>query len=138
MAEIASQALQLNLGNDPASAIRLQVANFLDGIEIGGEDLLVGIFIPDANAKTAGNIILPEQYLKEYRWQGTAGLVLKIGPLAYNTEETKDWYAKAPAVGDWVMFDVKTGHQLLLGKQPCRLVPARYILGKLANPMLVF
>jgi hypothetical protein len=138
MAEVAREALQLSLGNDPAAAIRLRVANYLDGLEIGGEDLLVGIFIPDKDARTRGNLLLPESYRNEYRWQGTAGLVLKLGPLAYKSEKTADWFAKPPAVGDWVMFDVKTGHQLLLGDQPCRLVPAMYVLGKLSNPMLVF
>lgn len=138
MAEVAREALQLSLGNDPAAAIRLKVVNHLGGIEIGGEDLLVGIFIPDKDAKTSGGLLLPESYRNEYRWQGTAGLVLKVGPLAYKTEKTENWYAEPPKVGDWIMFDVKTGHSLLLGGQPCRLVPAMYVLGKLTDPMLVF
>lgn len=137
MAAVALRALQLDQADDPAEVIRKRVADTIDDIEIGGEDLLIGVYIPNKDAKTRGGLLLPDSYRDEFKWQGITGLVLKVGPLAYNTEKTENWYRKPPQVGDWVMCDVKTSHPFYLGEQMCRFVAAQYVLAKVARPTLV-
>lgn len=142
MSELISRALRIT-GDDPAIAIRLRVNPLLDHIEVGGQDVLVAVYEPPKDAKTAGGIIMPDGSRNEYRWQGVTGLVMKVGPFAYNTEKTTGWFADKdgnpapPKAGDWVMFDVKTSHPFFLDTQPCRFVGCQYILAKISRPDLV-
>lgn len=140
---LITKAVQIREHEDPAIGIRMRVKELLDGIRIGGQDILVGIYEPAKGARTSGGIILPDKTRDEYRWQGVTGLVLKIGPLAYKTEKTQNWFANEdgnpapPKIGEWVMFDVKTSHSFLLGTQPCRFVACQYVMGIVARPDLV-
>lgn len=143
MSGMISQALRVYETVDPAEAIRSRVGTKVAEMRIGGEDILVGVYRPSEDARTAGGIILPQQTRDEYRWQGITGLVLKIGPLAYRSEKTENWFVDEdrnpapPKVGDWVMFDVKTSHPFLLGSQPCRFVGCQYIMAIVPAPDLV-
>lgn len=134
---LIDQAIQFRQEGDPATEIRLRIKEFVDDIKIGGQDVLVGVFEPPSEARTAGGIILSDKTRSEYRWQGVTGLVLKLGPLAYKTEKTEDWFEEPPRIGSWVMFDVKDTHSFLLGKQPCRLVACQYIRAVISRPDLV-
>ena len=140
---LISEALALHEADDPAVAIRLRVKDYLDGFRVGGQFLLVGVYEPSKDARTLGGIYLPDKAREEYRWQGVTGLVLKLGPLAYKTEKTADYFCDAdgqpqpPKIGDWVMFDVKDARSFLLGKQPCRLVACTYVDAVVARPDMV-
>lgn len=143
MSGLISQALQIRLDADPATAIRQRVAEHLSQIRIGGSDLLVGVWMPEVEAKSAGGIILPAQTRAEYQFQGVTGLILKVGPLAYGSEKTRHWFVDdagdpdPPQVGEWVSFNFKQGEAFLLGTQPCRLISDQYVLLRLPRPDLV-
>lgn len=137
MTDLISQAIQIKHEADPAVAIRLRVAPYLDDIDIGGADVLVGIWMPEKNAKSSGGIILPDKSRQEYQFQGVTGLILKLGPLAYKTEKTERWFDAPPKVGEWVSFNFKQGESFLLAKQPCRLVGDQYVLMRLPRPDLI-
>ena len=137
MADLISQAVPMELGSDPAAVIRLRVAEYLPQIDIGGSDVLVGIWMPDREAKTKGGIIVPDSVRQEYQFQGVTGLILKLGPHAYKTEKTEHWFDTPPKVGEWVSFNFKQGESFLLAKQPCRLVGDQYVLMRLPRPDLI-
>lgn len=145
-----SRALEMAHAEDPAVAIRRAVTTPradgiipLDGIRVGGQDLLVGVYKPDDVTKTSGGIILPAKSRDEYDYQGVTGLVLKMGPLAFKTDKTQGWFVDdddepfPPKIGDWVIFDVKTSHPQYLAGQYCRFVQAEFIYGVVAAPDLV-
>ncbi len=143
MVDLVTVARPIREGEDPAIAIRQRVNEYLDGIRIGGQDILVAVYLPGKDAKTAGGVWLPDEARETYRFQGVTGLVLKVGPLAYQTEKTKDWFQnrdgdpEPPRVGEWVMFDIKTSHSFNLGTQPCRFVAAQYVMAIVERPDMV-
>jgi len=104
------------------------LAPVVRGIHLLRNRVLVASFIRPE--KTSGGIIRPDAVREEDKWQGKAGLILAVGPDAFNFEEVKNdadalWAkysadfpntgaeraindAKAnhniPEVGDWVFF----------------------------------
>lgn len=143
MSGLISAALQFQHETDPAVAIRLRVAEHLDNLRIGGEDVLVGVWQPPKESRTKGGIIIADKTRDEYQFQGVTGLVLKMGPLAYKTERTRSWFvdgdgeADPPKIGDWVSFNFKQGEAFLLVDQPCRIVGCQYVLMVIPRPDLV-
>jgi len=69
---------------DPRTEILNKVGS-LDGVEVFGSDVLVALYIRPQ--KTKSGIILADSTREEDRWQGKAGLILKLGPTAYTDDE---------------------------------------------------
>lgn len=114
---------------DPRQEIIDHVAPYLDDIRaVAGPFVLVGVYTREGEQKTKGGIILPDDTGEEDRYQGITGLVLKMGSSAFQTEKTKDWFGdKRVAVGDWVLFDVKHGRSMVIGKRPYRIIQDTYL-----------
>ncbi|MEN9931891.1 MAG: hypothetical protein RIS17_464 [Pseudomonadota bacterium] len=111
-----------------AEKLQADLAPVVAGVHLLRNRVLVATYIRPE--KTSGGIIRPDQLREEDKWQGKAGLVLKIGPSAFDfeeiDEEIEDELALAradhahpdvadiarramnehnvPQVGDWVFF----------------------------------
>jgi hypothetical protein len=116
--------------------------------------------------KSSGGILLPPTVTDEGRYQGKAGLVLKIGPVAFLTlDEIADDLRKGfefdnpegevdqirgvlakhnvPFVGDWVFFRASDtwdcGISVGGGEGVhCRFVTDDCIIGRIDNPTLIW
>ncbi len=98
---------------DPRKALQDAMGRFADEMTVLGAQLLVAVYKrPD---RTAGGVILAESTRKEDEYQGKVGLVLKIGPLAFQEDATHQFGDVIPKVGDWVMFNVGDTFGLHLG-----------------------
>ena len=75
--------MEMEHEKDPRAVI-LDKAGDLSGVEVFGSDVLIGIYIPPT--KTKSGIFLSDATVDEARWQGKAGLVLKMGSTAYCDE----------------------------------------------------
>lgn len=124
----------ISTAKDPAKAIPALVGN-LDGVEIIGDMVLVGIYIRPE--KTAGGIIRPTINKQEDVWQGKVGLVLKLGPDAFCNPETGIQYTQHVNVGEWCVFKVGDGWSLHINDYPCRLVRDTSIRLKVKDPNVV-
>lgn len=124
----------ISLAKDPKTAIPKQIGN-LDGIEVIGDMVLVGIYIRPE--KTAGGIIRPDINKQEDVWQGKVGLVLKWGPDAFINPETGERYTQTVDVGEWCVFKVGDGWGLHINDYPCRLVRDTAIRMKIQDPTSV-
>jgi co-chaperonin GroES (HSP10) len=124
----------ISLAKDPKKAIPELIGN-LDGIEVIGDMVLVGIYIRPE--KTAGGIIRPSVNKQEDVWQGKVGLVLKWGPDAFIDPDTGKPYAQNVPVGDWCVFKVGDGWSLHINDYPCRLVRDVAIRMKIQDPTAV-
>jgi len=113
-----AKALLMVHDGDPKEAIWDKVKPYLDGIEVMGADVLLGIYT--RSGKTAGGLYLPGQTLKEDEFQGKAAMVLKLGPLAFQDSANAAFPIKAKP-GDWVAVRVGDTFQLKVGEQPCRI-----------------
>lgn len=105
---------------------------FLDGMDVMGEDVLLGVYDREAYAeelKTTSGLIIPSQKLSEDKYQGLACLVLKMGPLAFQEDENHQYGLRKPKVNDWVAVRKSEGFSFVVGKsqkmvenQQCRLM----------------
>jgi|SRR5215472_4595236 len=146
MSALVSYALQGVHQKDPAEEIWDDLKDLLPLVKrIGGADVLVAVYKrPEkVRGKSGIEFILPDRTRDEDDVQGVAGLVVMMGPLAYKYEKTARWFVDEngdpapPKIGDWVTFDVKVTHPMLLGERMCRLVHDQYIRAIVARPDIV-
>jgi co-chaperonin GroES (HSP10) len=123
----------ITTASNPKKAI-LEFVGDTSGFEIGGDRVLVGIFMRPE--KTKGGIIRPDANKEEDVWQGKVGLVLKLGPNAFVNPDDGSLYEQHAEVGDWVGFHVGDGKQIEFKKMPCRIIRDSSIeVFKIKEPM---
>jgi co-chaperonin GroES (HSP10) len=75
---------------------------------------------------TQGGIIVPSTAtgaLAEDKYQGKVGLVMALGPIAFEEDASHKWGNAVPQVGDWVMISVGDTYSFdLPGPRRARLV----------------
>jgi co-chaperonin GroES (HSP10) len=126
---------------DPADEILSRVKN-LQNFELFGNQVLIGVY--QRPEKTKSGIILTEQTRGEDAFQGKAGLVLKLGPAAFVSDDNYDFKGQSVTVGDWVAIFVSDGRKIELQdpntgeKQLCRLVEDQHIRLKIPAPDVVW
>lgn len=86
---------------------------------------------------TKGGIIRPNENLEEDIWQGKVGLVMKLGPNAFQDDQDMSFFGQTAEVGEWVVFKTGDAWQLQVGEWPCRLVRDSSIKLKLDDPQIV-
>lgn len=86
---------------------------------------------------TKGGIIRPTENLEEDVWQGKVGLVLKLGPNAFQDDGDMSFYGQTAEIGEWVVYKTGDAWQLTVGEWPCRLVRDSSIKLKLDDPAIV-
>lgn len=119
---------------DPKQAILDEIGD-LSGVEILGDKVLLGIFI--RSEKTKGGIIRPDANIQEDVWQGKAGLVLKLGPDAF--EDTPDYkFSRKIKVGEWCVFHVGDASSVNINHVPCRYIRDVNIRMVVKDPNIVF
>lgn len=123
---------------DPKKTINETVGD-LSGIHLMADMVLLGTYIRPE--KTAGGIIRPNSNVEEDVFQGKVGLVLKLGPDAF--EDTPDYTFNfgpggKPKVGDWVVFKVGDAWSLGLKGYPCRYIRDVAIKLKVDDPTVIF
>lgn len=113
----------------------LQRLGDLDQIEVGGARVLLWIYVRPN--KTKGGIILTDKEVTEDIWQGTVGYILKMGPLAFQDDETHKFGTFKPKVGDWVVFTPGEGRRRQINGVDCRIIEDALIDMKIANPDMI-
>lgn len=123
--------------DDPKQEI-VNDTGLLDAIEVVGQYVLIGKYIRPAGLKTMGGIELPESAVADDRYQTKVGLVLKMGPRAFQDDDQVKFYGWKPDIGDWVAFRSSDGLNFQVGRHECRLVPDVHIKLRLAHPDAVY
>jgi len=104
-------------------------------------DVVVGLWMRSEEERTPGGILVPVGSRDENIYQGKCGLILMMGPQAFEDDPTHEptivWPVK-PKVGDWVVFRVSDGWPFLIGEQHCRLVNERGIRLVVERPDIVY
>ena len=75
----------------------------LSNVEVMGNRVLVGIYIEPSKK---GNLFLAKETLKESVFQGTVGLILKLGKQAFKDDPDNKvfFHNQVAKEGDWVVF----------------------------------
>lgn len=117
---------------DPAKQVWEQVSD-LSNIHITGNYVLIGIYLRPE--KTKGGVILTEKYRAEDQHQGKAGLILKMGPKAFRSDDSYSFDdSEICRIGDWVAIFISDGRAISINKQPCRLVEDQHIRLRIPAP----
>jgi co-chaperonin GroES (HSP10) len=101
-----------------AKATIIEAIGDLSKIEVMQNDVLVATYIRPE--KTFGGIYLPDSAIEEDLFQGKVGLVLKMGPAAFNDDERFGSLQAVP--GNWVVYRVGDSWDLTLRGTHCRLI----------------
>jgi co-chaperonin GroES (HSP10) len=120
---------------NPAEQIWNKVGS-LEDITLFSNQVLIGIY--ERPKITKSGIHLSDQTVHEDRHQGKAGLVLKKGPTAFESDANYDFKGQNVEPGDWVAIFVSDGRQIVINGQLCRLVEDQYIRLKIPAPDVVF
>jgi co-chaperonin GroES (HSP10) len=103
---------------------------------------------------TAGGILKPQSRIDESKYQGKVGLVLKVGPMAFQFDEVLEDIQKVdaqaafehhgvPLVGDWVFFRASDTWDCGLAVEPgkgvhCRFINDDSIVGVITDPSSIW
>ncbi len=89
-----------------------------------GRILIAQWYAEDAPTLASGQkgIILPDDTADNEKWTSLTGLVLKMGPHAYEDNEHIKWFPEEVAsVGDWVMYRQGDGLMVRVWDHICTL-----------------
>jgi co-chaperonin GroES (HSP10) len=136
-------AALMNHDTDPRQEILDRVGN-LENLEVFGSDVLMALYLRPE--KTKSGIILADTTRDEDRWQGKAGLVLKMGSTAFVDEEGNKF--RDINVGDWLIFRPSDGFPVTLNATtasssygnaiPCRIVTDIHLRMRVDAPDVIY
>lgn len=113
-------ALKMAHVKDPRDEIHAKLGGAEDGVRIMGARVLVATYVRPE--QTAGGIFLADRTRDEEKHQGKTGLVIALGPLAFEDDETHQWGVTKPVIGDWVMFNIGDTRRLVIRDVECRIL----------------
>lgn len=103
----------------------------LSGVEVFGRNILVVTYVRPH--KTAGGVLLPDAHRKEDEYQGKVGLIIKVGPDAFENDPDIKCTLGAK-IGDWVTYRHADGVARSINGVHCRNLPWEYLLEKIDHP----
>ena len=128
-------------GHNPAKPL-LDAAGDLDDYEVCHNLILVATYIAP---EKVGSIIMPDRKIDEDRFQGKVGLVLKMGPLAFEDDGARTYGGILVKPGDWVMYRPSDAMEVFIRDRrrindglSCRLIEDVFIKMKVSDPSLIY
>ncbi len=129
-------AMKMVHDTDPADQIRKQVGD-LSNIDVFANQILLGVY--QRPEKTASGLYLSDITRTEDEHQGKVGLVLKVGPQAYEDDDRRKFLPEERVKpGDWVVMWVVDGRKMKVRNQLCRVVTDEQIRMRVPVPDVVF
>jgi co-chaperonin GroES (HSP10) len=125
----------MNHSVDPKKVI-LDDMGDISNVKLFNNQVLVAIYLRPEQTSTG--VWLPEKNRDEDKYQGKAGLVIKLGPLAF--DETNDNFFKDVDVKlhDWVYFKPSDGWSITVHGVLCRILDDSAVRGKIDAPDVVW
>ncbi len=108
------------LSETPGKDTIIDIVGDLDDIVVMQNMVLVATYIRPE--KTHSGLYLPDSALDEDVYQGKVGLVLKMGPTAFDDGDENRFGDLKAKVHDWCVYRVGDSWDLTLRKVPCRLI----------------
>lgn len=105
--------------DDPKAALMAEVGD-LNDVEVLHCQVLVATY-SGTKFHSGTKILRSDRSLQENIYQGSVGLVLKMGPGAFEDTPSVKFYGKHCKVGDWVLYRPSDGISLTMKQVPCRL-----------------
>ena len=126
---------------DPKKQIMAKVRKQLPDIHLYGNAILVATYLRPKKARFGTlQLDLADSTLKEDEYQGKVGLVLKLGPRAYQDDESFQFHGQKVDPGDWVVYRPSDGWALTIvdGSVLCRMLVESSIRMRIPSPDAVW
>ena len=106
---------------DPKDQIWKEIGS-LDGIELFNNQVLLATY--KRSEKTKSGLYLPDKHRDEDRFQSKVGLLLMLGPSAFEENE-EGWFNNIPQpfkVNDWLVHRPSDGWSINIHGVDCRIL----------------
>jgi co-chaperonin GroES (HSP10) len=126
---------------DPKRALMKLVGKQLKETELFGNTILVAVYKRPEKARYGTlELSLTDNTRKEDEYQGKVGLVVALGPRAYQDDENYNFHGQKVEIGDWVVFRPSEGWAITLTKHQvlCRMLGEENIRMKIPSPDAVW
>jgi co-chaperonin GroES (HSP10) len=127
----AAKIKLLSESQDFAGTVHKEIGD-LSKLEVFGARILVAIYFRPE--KTKGGILRPGINIEEDAYQSKVGLVLKIGPDVFVSDENADFHGETVKPGDYVFYRASDGFPLSHNGIPCRILRDEQIMMKIDDP----
>lgn len=117
-----------------------KIAGDLSGVEIMQRFVLVATYVRPERVGASKLILRSDTNLQEDEYQSKAGLVLKVGPMAFqdDPEEGIYFHGQKAEIGDWVVLRVGDGWPVHINGAPCRMILDGQVRMKVQNPEIIY
>lgn len=125
--------------NDPRAFLLERCALWLPKCRVFHNWVITATYyLPDYLGKPESKIILPDSVHDEALSQGKIGLVIKMGPLAFQDDEHIKFRGQKLEVGEWVQYDIMEGRQFTVDRIHCRRLKDTQVVFAWDDPRLVY
>lgn len=117
--------------NDPREEILKQIGD-ISGVEIFNNQILCAVYVRPE--KTKGGIILTDNVRGEDRFQGKVGLLIGMGPAAFQ-DESGQWFNNSSfKLHDWLVFRPSDGWSVTVNGVLCRMMSDTQVKARISSP----
>lgn len=104
----------------------------LSNIEIFNNQILVAVYIRPTRTKSG--LYLSDKTIDEDRYQGKVGLIVGMGPSAFQ-DESGQWFDNATFnLHDWVVFRPSDGWNVTVNGVLCRMMSDTQVKARISSP----
>lgn len=120
---------------DPKQKLLDQLGD-LNGVEILNNQILCAVYVRPT--KTKSGIYLADQTTAEDRFQGKVGLLVGMGPAAFQ-DDTGQWFADSSfKLHDWLVFRPSDGWNITINGVLCRMLSDTQVKMRVPTPDLAW
>lgn len=123
-------------GEADKAAIMDSFNGALDEVDLFKAQVLLAIFQRDKLGKNS-KLISAEKTKREDVYQGRVGLVVKVGPKAFQDDKDVSFGGKRVHEGDWAFYIPANGTRLMVNGVECRIIEDVHIDGKVTDPYIL-
>lgn len=122
---------------DPREPIWSKIGD-VEAFEVTNNQVLVAIYMRDSEVKTKSGLYLTRNTVDEDKYQSKVGLIVRLGPSAFDPQGS-EWFRNfVGQVGDWIVFKPSDGWAVEFNGVPCRMLLDEHTRGRIPHPDMVY